>query len=235
MNRAIRTVAAGLTFGLAITGSALAARLPLDLAPFSKANIATAINASVVVGPTQSVVVETDDPAALEDVRVEVVNGELRAWIETGIWRRLTFRHDDIHLIVTVPALNAIAATSAADVTVAGATGDIVATVSSAARIVLSEAAISSAELSAASAGSLVLSGTCKSASVRTDSGAHVNAGAFKCEDLTVDASSGATAQVAGAHKVEASASSGAHIVLVGRPAELRGTTNAMFGIDILD
>src|SRR5690606_17622818 len=83
---------------LAFAGPALARPVAYSLDPFTSARIATAITATIVIGDVQSVSVETRHPENLEGLRLEVVGGELRAWIEEGLWDMFSFRDREIHL-----------------------------------------------------------------------------------------------------------------------------------------
>jgi hypothetical protein len=215
---------------------AVASPLPIELDPFNRASISSAIEATIIIGSEQSVDVEVNDPAVLDELRAEVVNGQLRVWRDRGLIGFAIFRDDMLKLTVTVPTLDAIAAESAADVVIIGAHGDDLAIAAeSSATIVLSDLAVGSLRVDAESAADIELSGTCDKAVVRIQSSARLDAGRLKCADVDAIASSSSTARLSGSRNVEATASSSARIELVGRPTGLFADVNSSGDIDIVD
>lgn len=236
--KALSAAAAASVAALALAAAlpAAAAPVPLELDAFRTARIESAIEARIVVGDVQSVEVEAMDPRALKDLRVEVVNGQMRAWLEESFWDLFDFRHDKVRLTVTVPALDAIAATSAAEISIVGPSGDsLEVTADSAASIALTEVAVADLRLAANSAAHIVASGSCGKAVVRVDSVARVDAGALKCTDLDVSSDSAAHARVSASGNVEAHASSASRIELIGRPAGRYMDVSSAADIDVID
>ena len=215
---------------------AAASPVALDLGPFSAASIGTAIEARIVVGETQSVEIDVNDPAMLEDLKVDVVNGVLRAWIDSDFWDAISFRDNTVRLTVSMPALRRVAATSAAHVVILGVRGEeLLISADSAARVELTDLAVASLLLDVDSAAQLVVSGTCGRAVARVHSVARVDAGALKCTDLNVDATSASNSRFTASGNVEARATSAANVKLMGRPASLYMDTDSAGGIDVIE
>jgi hypothetical protein len=217
------------------TFPALADSKTYDVAAFDRAEFSSSVSATIVIGPTQSVVAEAADPAVLEDLRVQVVAGRLNVWLESDFWDLFSFRSDDVHVSVTVPALTGIVANSSADVKASGIAGEAIdVEVSSSASVVLTDLAVKSARLEASSSGDLVLDGTCVTASVQVSSSATVAGDRFECVDLDIDASSSAKARLFATGQVNADVSSSAKVELFGKPAHVDDDVSSSGDVDVI-
>jgi len=67
---------------VAVSGVAFAQSKTFEVAPFSGVDISSGLNADITVGPTVSVSAQARDPRDLDDLRVEVRDDRLFAWIE---------------------------------------------------------------------------------------------------------------------------------------------------------
>src|SRR5688500_18772854 len=106
------------------SSSAFAETRSVDLGTFTSAAFESNLSATIVVGGEQSVAIEGNNPADLDDIRFEIVDGRLRVWRQTDIWDFLAFRRDDVMITITVPELNGIEASGASDVDAVGIKGD---------------------------------------------------------------------------------------------------------------
>ncbi|RYE52358.1 MAG: hypothetical protein EOP18_10870, partial [Rhizobiaceae bacterium] len=107
-----------------LTGTALAETRAIDVTPFTSASFDSAIVASVAVGGAQAITIESSNPGALDDIRVEVTGGKLRVWRETDFWDLLAGRGDDVRVKVSVPSLVALTGSSASQIDASGMSGD---------------------------------------------------------------------------------------------------------------
>lgn len=199
----------------------LAETLTYDLATFHAVDIQTGIDATVVRGDTQSVSAEARSSDALTDLKVEVVGGTLKAYIDRSLFDFRLFDRREIRIKITVPALDAVAASSGADVQVDGLAGqDVRVEVSSGADINVVNVAAETIDISVSSGADATLAGTCGTAKVSVSSGSNLNAGTLECRAVDAEASSGADADVFASADVRADASSGGDITVRGNPAK---------------
>jgi hypothetical protein len=213
---------------------AFAASETYDREAFTKARIDTSIKAKIVVGPSQSISAEAADPATFEDLRIEVVNGKLHAWMEDDFWDFVTFRDRDVTLTITVPVLDAIAATSSADIAVSGATGALEVAASSSATIALTGVQLDKPRFDASSSADIDVDGSCTSATVSVSSSATISGDRFECVDLKVTASSSADARLFASGQVDAEVSSSANLVLLGDPDHVDDDVSSSGNVDVL-
>lgn len=221
---------------LAITAfPAFAATQTFEHDAFTKARFETSVDANIVVGPAQSITVEARDPATLDDLRIEVVNGELHAWMERDLWDFLAFRNDDVKLTITVPALSGVEASSSADVVVTGIAAsafDVAA--SSSASVTLTGIKVDQGRFEASSSASINVDGSCTVATIEISSSATFAGETFKCVDLNLQASSSADARLFGTGSVDADVSSSASVILAGNPARIDQHISSSGSLDIL-
>jgi hypothetical protein len=217
------TFAATAVAVLAWAGAAGAASKTLDLQSFSKLEISSGIDARITIGTTQSVIADSPYEEQLEELRVEVSDGRLKAWVDWNIFDLLDFAGIDrqIVLTITVPVLTEINANSGADVDAAGIGGDaIVLRASSGADLDIKGALGKSYDIDASSGSDVDIEGTCSSAKIVSSSGSNVRADKLLCLDVDANASSGSDLDVYASASVKADASSGSDITVHGKPAQ---------------
>ena len=224
MLRTALAAAAALTF---TTGAALAETRTYDLAPFDRVDIATGLHAEIVQGETQSVRIETTRNGILDQIDIDVRNGQLRARRDSdlldiilggGFLNMLDFGRD-VTIYITVPELVGITAASGAIVSADNAAGDRVElSSSSGARIDLAAAKASELRLDASSGGNLSVAGSCERLDLDVSSGAHISAKSLSCVDANVSGSSGASAEFGVSGEINGAISSGARLHLASKP-----------------
>lgn len=212
---------------LLLTGTILAASPVLaetrtyDLAAFHAIDIQTGINATVVRGDDQSVTAETRSSDTLTDLKVEVVDGTLKAYVDRSFFDFRLFDLRQIRMTITVPALDTVSASSGADVQVDGLAGQNVRVdVSSGADLDVINVAAETIDIGVSSGADASLAGTCGTARVSVSSGSNLNAATLECRAVDADASSGADADVFASAELRADASSGGDITVHGNPAK---------------
>ena len=217
----------------AATGTALAQSRTFEVAgPFTGVDIASGLDADVTVGGAVSVTAEARDTEYLDDLRVEVRDGRLHAWIERDI---LDFRFGDqrrVHLHVTAPHLDFIQASGGSNVTAKGLAGELVeANASGGADLDVSAVKATNLVASGSSGSDLRLAGTCENARFDVSSGSDLKAEDLQCKNVAVSATSGSDAEVFASVSVDANASSGGDIEVRGNPGTAR--QNAASGGEI--
>jgi len=216
----VAAIAAGLL--LSTTGAALSASKTYDVEAFTAVEISSGINATIEVGPAQSILAESPRQRDLDDLVVEVRNGRLRAYSDWNLLDLFNFGGPRIDISITVPALDDAEANSGADIAVTGISGETVALRStSGAGIDATGVAGKTIRIEVTSGADLDAQGACGSADVKVTSGATLRADRLECADVEVDASSGGNAVVFASSSVKADASSGANIDVRGRPASV--------------
>lgn len=200
---------------------ALAETRSYDLAAFHAIDIQTGIDATVVRGDGQSVIAEARASDTLTDLKVEVVDGTLKAYVDRSLFDFRLFDRREIRVTITVPALDAVSASSGADVRVDGLAGqDVRVDVSSGADINVINVAAETIDIDISSGADATLAGTCGTARVSVSSGSNLNAGTLECRAVNAEVSSGADADVFASADLRAEASSGGDITVHGNPAE---------------
>lgn len=117
-----------------------------------------------------------------------------------------------------VGTLNVSASSSGDAVVLVNGTSETSVSASSSGSVDLTSDAGASFDVSASSGANVELSGSCKDLTVSASSGADVEAGALRCASVTVSASSGADVDAYASGAATAGASSGADIVIAGKP-----------------
>lgn len=204
----MRALILGAALG-ALAGEALAQgqTRTVDVGAFTVIDASAGVDVEVAIGPTQSVVL-TGDPKDFDRLDVRVVGGRLKISPKRELGLASWGRGPDVVVKVSAPRLEAIEASSAADVVARGFTGGDL-------------------RLDASSGADLVAVGTCASLTVDASSGADVNAGDLRCARVKADASSGADVVVRGVAFVEADASSGADVIVKGKPERLDSASSS--------
>jgi hypothetical protein len=216
------------------SSAALAESRTFELDPFTAASFESDINATIVAGAAQTVIVDARSVADLEDLRIEVVNGQLHARVERDFWDFLAFRDRHVTIVVSVPVLDRLTASAGASVEATGMSGDIVIEGSSGSVLELNEVDANAATINASSGAQVRLDGLCLAVDVQLSSGASVAGRGFECGDVDVEASSGSSATLFAKGHVNATASSGALVNLAGHPLHVDDDVSSGGDVDIL-
>ncbi|HEV7278321.1 MAG TPA: head GIN domain-containing protein [Devosiaceae bacterium] len=198
----------------------LAAEARYDLPPFTAIDITSGINATVTVGEEQSVQAMAPKQEELDELILEVRDGMLTAKVD---WNLLDFMFGDreISLVVEVPRLHSVEASSGADVEVEGlAADDLTLNVSSGADLTIRSAFGGTYEIDVSSGSDLRIDGQCESASIDVSSGGTLRGSGLQCQSVRIDASSGGDADVYADAQIVAEASSGGDVYVAGDPQE---------------
>ncbi|MDB5527853.1 MAG: hypothetical protein JWR51_956 [Devosia sp.] len=227
MRQILRLALAG-SIVLTMVGSAMAESRDFDLTGFTKLDIHTGINATVTLGDAFSVHAESANKDLLDKLEVTLEGDTLSASVDQnfldfifngGVVGQL-LGANNLTLTITLPTLTAVSASSAADVDVTGAKGDLDINASSGADLSIAGAALGAVRVDASSGSDVSLSGTCTSLTAQTSTGSDLKAADLKCASAAVDASSGGDVSVFASASIKANASSGADITVAGKPAE---------------
>lgn len=225
-----------------LAGTLVASALPakaatktIEVPSFIGITIESSLIAKVEVGGPQSIRVEGAGQDNIDKVRLEVINGHLRAYIERDVWDYVAFNDPRITLSITVPSLTYIEASAASDVTASGLDEDeLHLAANSGSRLVVDAIKSRNAHLSATSGADLMLSGVCDTASVELSSGGVIGGEGFECIDINIEASSGGHALLFASGQVNANASSGAEVRLAGYPDHVDDEENSGGNVEVL-
>src|SRR5215212_8274560 len=144
--------------------NALAASRTLELPAFTKASISSGIEATFVVGGTQSVMIDADNVADFDNLHITVVDGRLEASMGFDLWDFITLNRHKITLTVASPSLESLNADSGAQVDATGMTGDVRIGASSGADLRVHDIAAGAATIDASSGSMIWLEGSCDTA-----------------------------------------------------------------------
>lgn len=212
----------------------VAASKAFEVPPFTSLEISSGLNAVVSVGETQSVTAESPHQENLDRMRIEVHDGLLRAWTDWSVLDFLQFGSPQITITITVPELVRASANSGADVEVSDMSGEhLTLSSSSGADLYAIGAAGTAFELDASSGADLRVEGTCERAKASSSSGADLRADRLSCSEVSVNASSGASADVFASRSVQAEASSGASINVYGSPETVDQDVSSGADVDL--
>lgn len=218
----------------AVSGAAFAQSKTFEVTPFTGVDISSGLDADISVGGTVSVSAHSRDPEYLNDLKVEVRNNRLYAWIDRNI---LDFRFGDdrrVMLSITVPSLDFIEASGGSDVKANALGGDRVeAHASGGADLDIAGIKATALAAEASSGSDLTLAGTCATAAFDVSSGSDLNATDLKCVDVTINASSGSDAEIFASGSLTANASSGADLTVHGSPKSVKQDTSSGAGVKI--
>lgn len=219
-----------------LPASALAeTRTYSDLAAFEEIEVSSGINANVTVGGDQSVEVEATEEEDFDQLRVTVRNGRLSIGLDRGIFETLTDWLDegrDITATISVPSLTEMEASSGADISGSGVTGEFLTfEASSGGSITLEGVDGEDISASASSGGWMAIAGTCDSLEAEASSGGDLDLARLECRGVSVEASSGGAASVFASESVEAGSSSGGSVTVAGKPGDVE--IDSSFGGDI--
>lgn len=204
---------------IVVPGLALAADRTYDLPAFTSVDISSGINADIVVGGTQSVSATAKSTDLLDEMKVEVSNGKLKAYVDWNILDIFSVGEREIRLTINVPALGSAESSAGADVNVTGMTGETVTLRSSSgADLDARRVAATRVDLDASSGADLSVDGSCDSLKANSSSGSDIKADELICKDADLEASSGSDLDAHATVSAKANASSGSGIAIHGNP-----------------
>lgn len=189
----MRLILAACAFVIASGGTALAE--PRNLSGFTRVDASAGVDVEVTVGPGYSV--DVSGPGA-DRIVTRLAGQSLIVERQRG-WSWGWGRSPRAEVRVTMPRVEALSASSGADLVVSGVNGGDIA-------------------LDASSGADLRVSGSCASFTADVSSGADIHAQDLRCEGGRVEASSGADARVFASGRLDVEASSGGGVVAYGNP-----------------
>jgi hypothetical protein len=187
MKALFATAALALPLALTLVLAGTAAAEPRNLTGFTGVDASAGVDVQVVVGAGFSV--DVSGPGA-DRIVTEVRAGVLRIHPEQH-WGMRIRRAALVR--VTMPRLDSLSASSGAEVHAEGVRADTIA-------------------LDASSGGELTIVGACGNVDADASSGSHLNAARLQCERGSVEASSGARADVHVSGALDVDASSGGRV-----------------------
>lgn len=186
-----------------------------SLSSFDEVSAAEAINVYLKQGSKEEAVVEIKrGNAELEDVLTDVTGDRLRIHMAQGRWRDL-----QVDVYVTYKELNAISASSAADVIGESVIkADELELDASSAGDIEVEVDVNSLEVDISSSGSVDVEGRTSYLEVDVSSAGSFRGLGLDAEDADLEASSAGSIKAKASRKIDASASSGGSIRYSGNP-----------------
>ncbi len=158
----------------------------------------------------------------LERLRLEVVDGTLRAWMDRDFLDYFAPVKPAFAIVITVPQLTALAVDAESAVIASAMSGDVVSlTVGSQSNLAVRGIKARTVQIDASSGASLTVDGACERNYVQISSAASISGQGLACVDVRVVASSGSHAILFASRAAVADASSGAHIELFGHPTSV--------------
>ena len=189
---------------------------------FTAVKISQGINLFLTQGDTVSIITEADENIQ-ELLKTEIENGVLKIYFTEQFGKT-----EAKNVYVTMPEINKITASSAADVKGKSviSSDDLTIDASSGADI---EIEIDAAKLSceSSSGADIDLIGNCGTANFRASSGADIDAKELNTENVSAKTSSGADISVFAVKSLTANASSGGDISYYGNPEKLDINTSS--------
>jgi hypothetical protein len=234
--KALSVAALTVILGLALVPvAARAESRTYEFDAFEKLDISSGIDAIVTVGGEQSVRAESQN-VDLDELILDVRDGTLFAsaeWDDPNIFDLLMLGTEhEIVLHITVPAMTAVTASSGSDTDVTGMKGAALAiAASSGSDLTLKEIETGTLNLKASSGSDVDLSGTCDTATIDLSSGSDLTADELQCANVAIEASSASDAKVFASASIDAKASSGSDIEILGSPTDI--IQEASSGADI--
>lgn len=225
--------------GVLLMSSAAAAEMrDFDVAPFTEIEVNNGVRAELVIGAPQAVHVEADQQKDLDDLVVEVRNGRLSIGFDRGFFENLgdfmSARNRQVTARITVPSLSEVAASSGASVSGAGVTGPSLGVeASSGASITLSGVDSQRPKIAASSGASVDVAGRCTQLDAEVSSGGNLDLARLTCESVRVRGSSGGRATVYASQAVDAEASSGGSVSVLGKPSSVRVDSSIGGHVDV--
>lgn len=218
----MKKIIGSLVMGLAVAGS-VGARADevrtFDMKGFDAVSVSSGISVEILIGPQQLVEVEFDSKSALDRLKLNVRDNVLFVSRKSGFLDFLSFGNRDLEVLISLPQLNSVSASSGSDVQVSGNySAVLVAKSSSGANLSLEEISARNVTLNASSGANIDAEGTCETLTAASSSGADINANDLECSDAIAKASSGADLDIFASDSITAHVSSGADIKVSGNP-----------------
>lgn len=191
----------------------------LELPAFHAVDVSSGIRADVTAGPDQSVVIESNSKADLDDLRVDVRDGTLYFWYDWSIGNLFSALDRNLTVTLTAPVIDDLGASAGAFIGASALKADALDFEASAgARIEALDTAAKSYDAEASAGASIELAGTCTDADYEVSSGASINASKLDCADAEFDVSSGASLQLTAHETIDGDVSSGGSATIYGKP-----------------
>ena len=183
---------------------------------FDSVAVSQGINLNLVMGSPSSVTAVADDDSDLDNLEIEVDDGELV--IRRGSWVSGLFSMGKSRGSVTV---NVVASELQAVASSSGANADLI------------DITCADLEVDASSGSRIEVSGSCDTVAIDASSGANVDSSDLITADASVDSSSGASIQVFAGESFRGDASSGSSIRVYGSPEVAESETSSGASIDL--
>lgn len=222
----IRTLTAASVAALCFAAPALAETRTYDVGAFTGLEVSAGINVNFETGQARSVSVRNAKDN-FDDIIVEVKGDTLilKRPRKIGWGKRTRYT-----VTVSAPSLDRVEASSGADVTGSGLSGDEVSiSSSSGADATITGIDAQTVRLESSSGSDIEASGTCDRVIADSSSGADIEAGDLVCRIGDADASSGSDITIHVSESINADVSSGADIDVYGQP-EARNTDKSSGG-----
>ena len=219
---ALAMVAAGV-------GAAQAEQRSYDLAPFDTVHVTTGISAVISVGTAQSVSADAPNVAALDRLQVVVHEGTLELSLgDNLVGRLLTLGQQPPILVhVALPSLKAADANAGANLDIENMKGETLAlSASSGAAVVAKLVGVHSVSLDVSSGADLKIDGACTHLIANVASGGNLDARNLACDEVNASASSGGHGSVDATSSINAHASLGGGLEVVGKPTSVTSDSN---------
>lgn len=213
-------VAVTLALGaLASAATVRATSRVIDLRDFVGIDLANGIKAAIVPGEAFSVTADSPNGGDLQDLKLTVSDGVLKAWFDWNIFQLFNFAGRNVTLQIAMPELDSIALSGGANLAVNTVpSDDLIIHASGGARLAMNEASAKRYVIDLSGGSTARLSGTCYSAAVTVSGGAALAAHDLICADVTGTASGGARIEITATASVTADASGGAVMTVSGGP-----------------
>lgn len=230
------TITAAAFAAALLASPALAETRTIELPEFTAIDISSGIDAKVTIG-AQSVTAEARNAADLDELKLVVENGVLRAYTEWSVFDIFDLGIDrDLKLTISAPSLTGVAASAGADVDAAGLAGDdLKFTATAGSDLSLTAVAGKTITLEASAGADLKIEGSCETGTIKADAGADLDAAALKCADVTVNGSAGSDLDVFASNSIKADAFAGSDITVSGNPKTVTQNASAGGEIEIAD
>lgn len=222
------TIIAAALAAAVLTTPAFAETRTAELPAFTAIDVSSGIDAKVSIGP-QSVTAEARNAADLDELKLVVEGGVLRAYTEWSLFDIFDPGIDrEIRVTISAPALTGIAASAGSDVEAVGITGDNLKFTSNAGSDLTLTGLVGKVVTLESNAGAdLTAEGTCETATVKADAGSDLRAAGLKCADVTVGGAAGSDIEVFASNSVKADAFAGTEITVSGNPGTVTQNANA--------
>jgi hypothetical protein len=219
-------------------GAVKAEQRAYEVPSFDTVKVTTGISAVIAVGDAQAISAEAPNTAALDRLHVAVKDGVLELGIgDNLVGRLLTLGQQPSILVqVSAPALKAVEASAGANVDIAGMKGDAVSlAASSGAAMVAKLGGAAAVNLDVSSGGNLKVSGACAHLIANVSSGGNLDARDLACEEVNATASAGGHGVVNATGSINAHATIGCSLEVVGKPGKVESDAGMGGSVKIAD